>query len=74
MVLVMSETVVCCELCGKPLIKRKPNGLWHFVFGRCVDGDRPAVDMVIHGNVRLRCWRSGCGCWNTLNFLPKDGK
>ena len=67
----MDEITVVCKNCGRPLIRRQGNGIWHFVFGRQVGGNRPAVDMLIHGNIKLRCWRSDCGHVNTLNFLPK---
>lgn len=71
MVLNMKETPICCQSCGRPIIRRLPNGVWHFVFGRQVDGDRSAVDMYIHGNIKIRCWRKDCGFLNTLNYFPK---
>ena len=67
----MEEIVIVCKQCGKAIIRRQPNGIWHFVFGRQVGGNRPAVDMLVHGNIKLKCWRSECGYTNTLNFLPK---
>jgi hypothetical protein len=67
----MEENVVLCANCGKPLIKRLPNGLWHFVFGRQIGGNRPAIDMFVQGNIHLRCWRSECGFLNKLNYFPK---
>jgi hypothetical protein len=64
-----------CEKCGKKLIERDENGLWHFVFGKYRDeegnilGVAP-VDMYIYGSVKLKCLRRGCDCWNVLNFFP----
>jgi hypothetical protein len=67
-----------CSICGKLLIERLPNGLWHFVFGKRPDekGDFIfPVEMMIHGSVRMRCLRRSCRVkhpehWNTLNFFP----
>jgi hypothetical protein len=67
----MKEITVTCQSCGRPLIKRLPNGVWHFMFGRQVSGDRPAVDLYVQGNMKIRCWRTDCGFFNTLNYFPK---
>lgn len=64
-----------CEKCGKKLIERRENGLWHFVFGKQKDeegnlvGIAP-VEMFIYGSVKLRCLRRGCEHWNVLNHFP----
>jgi hypothetical protein len=64
-----------CEKCGKKLIERKENGLWHFIFGKDRDKEgnligRPPVEIYIYGSIKIRCLRRGCGQWNVLNFLP----
>jgi hypothetical protein len=73
-----------CELCGKRLIERLPNGLWSFLFGRPTpeDKDNPTlmeqivpVHMLIHGSIKIRCLRKSCRLknpdhWNVLNFFP----
>ncbi len=66
-----NKKFVCCEKCGKRLIERMDNGLWHFVFGKSPDGQNfVPVDMYIHGNVKIKCLRRSCGHWNVLNFFP----
>lgn len=66
-----------CVECQKPILERLPNGLWRFKFGRknrkSGDGNEItdwAVDMYIHGSVKIRCFRNGCLHWNTFNFFP----
>ena len=57
-----------CEKCGKNLIQRLPNGLFHFKFGKNEDGKTP-VDIKIHGNIQMRCLRGSCGHTQTINFF-----
>jgi len=66
-----------CEKCKRPLLERLSNGLWRFKFGRKNKRDAEnkeitdwAVDMYIHGSVRIRCFRNGCLHWNIFNFFP----
>ena len=73
-----------CEVCGKRLIERLPNGLWSFSFGRPSPEDRnnptlmeliAPVRMLIHGSIKIKCLRKSCRLkypehWNTLNFFP----
>lgn len=64
-----------CEKCGKKLIYRKDNGLWHFAFGKVKDeGGKPTgespVEMYIHGSIKIKCLRRECGHWNILNHFP----
>lgn len=66
-----------CEKCGKKLIERQENGLFHFVFGRKKDGDGILrnfcpVEMKIHGSVQMRCLARDCGHWNTFNYFPQS--
>jgi hypothetical protein len=69
---------VTCEMCGKRLIERKANGMWHFAFGRCRDengiltGQVP-VDIYIYGSLKIKCLRRRCGHWNVLNYFPFAG-
>jgi len=66
----IKKTFIYCEKCGKKLIERLPNGMWHFLFGkRNTNGPSP-VEMYIHGSVRIKCIRRTCGHWNTLNYFP----
>ena len=65
------STPVPCEKCGKRLIDRLPNGLWHFRFGKSEEaGKQPPVDMIIHGSIQMPCLRKSCRHINTLTFLP----
>lgn len=66
---------IACEKCGKRLIERQQNGIWHFVFGKQRDGDgnlsrRAPVDIYIYGSLKLTCFRRDCGHVNVLNHLP----
>lgn len=77
-----------CELCGKKLIERLPNGLWDFSFGRPApeDRDNPTpieriapVRMMVHGSIRMKCLKKSCRLknpnhWNVLNFFPNTEK
>lgn len=70
----------CCSLCGKKLIRRLPNGLFQFMFGKMKDenggltGESPVV-MEIHGSLRMKCIKKKCrdknpDHWNVFDFLP----
>jgi DNA-directed RNA polymerase subunit RPC12/RpoP len=60
-----------CKTCGKILIERMPNGLFRFIFGKSDRSTRrPPVELMIHGNVKMRCLRCSCDAWNTFNLLP----
>ena len=67
---------VICEKCGKRLLRRKPNGMFSFKFGkRKDDSGLPVVDMEIFGSIRVKCWGSHgngkrCDHENILNLLP----
>jgi len=62
---------VYCSKCGRRLIERLPNGLWRFRFGRNPEdpGD-PPVEILIHGNIKIKCFRKSCKHFNTLNYFP----
>ena len=67
----MERNFILCEKCGKKLIERQPNGLYHFVFGRNLsDPGNPPVDLLIHGNLKIKCLRRTCGHINVLNYFP----
>ena len=65
-----------CEKCGKRLVKRYPNGIFHFSFGRVKDDEgkivpfEHAVDIKIYGSLEMRCFRKDCKHINIINFLP----
>jgi len=61
---------VVCEKCKKRLIERLPNGLWRFRFGKRPGKENAIVEMLIHGSLKIRCFRDYCGHINTLNYLP----
>ena len=71
----MSKTFVRCEMCGKKLIERKPNGLWYFLFGRRTDKDGnevSPVEIYIHGSLKMKCIRRTCEHWNILHYFPNQ--
>jgi len=59
-----------CDVCGKNIIERLPNGLFRFMFGKKGEEDFPPVEILIHGNIKMRCLRRSCKEWNVFNFLP----
>jgi hypothetical protein len=64
-------TFYTCKECGKILIERLDNGLFKFMFGKQSKSTRrPPVEMIIHGNIKMRCLRRNCPAWNVFNFLP----
>jgi len=68
------KNFVYCEKCGRILIERLPNGLWKFAFGKSKDehGKKktPPVEMLIHGDIKIKCFRNSCGHWNMLTHVP----
>ena len=65
------NTFIVCERCGKKLIERMPNGVFHFIFGKPGEGRTEApVDLYIQGNIKIRCIRRTCGHWQILSYLP----
>lgn len=71
----MNGGFFCCERCGKKLIKRLSNGLWHFVYGgkpwkEGKAGKRTPVNLYIHGSLRMQCLSDSCGHWNVLHYFP----
>lgn len=63
---------ISCEVCGKKLIERKPNGIFHFMFGRSKVGS--IVDIEIYGSVKMVCSRRSCRHVNIFNYFPKTGE
>ena len=56
-------------------MQRLPNGLWYFCFGKNPDGSGiTPVEMLIQGNVKMKCIRRSCQHWNVLTFLPPKWK
>lgn len=68
---------VVCEICGKRLLKRTKDGMWHFKFGRFKDdsgqfiGETP-VELKIAGQVLMKCLVRNCGHQNMITNLPFD--
>ena len=58
-----------CQYCGKKILRRKPNGLFVFKFGRNNNGEN-VVEMEIFGSVKIRCFRDNCRAWNQFDFFP----
>ncbi len=61
---------VKCKKCNKKLLERLPNGMWIFKFGKR-NGNKPVVEMQIHGSIRMQCLRRSCQHWNQLNYFPE---
>lgn len=60
-----------CEKCGRKLIERTSDGLFHFVFGKNPSNPgNPPVDIWIHGNLKIKCFRRTCEHINVLNYFP----
>ena len=68
----VKSAFITCEKCGKKLIERQSNGLWHFIFGKPKDngGNFVPVEMFIQGNIKMKCLRRTCDHWQTLNYFP----
>ena len=60
---------VCCENCGKKLLKRKPNGVFVFKFGRN-SKQEDVVSLEIFGSIRMKCFRENCKHINVINLFP----
>lgn len=69
------KSFMVCEKCGKRVIERQPNGMFHFIFGKKKDKDGNLlmfcpVEIFIHGSIKIRCLSRTCGHWNTYNYFP----
>jgi len=62
--------IIYCEKCGKKLIERHPNGIWHFQFGK-PRASGPVVNMEIHGSLKITCLRRSCRHVNILHYFPE---
>ena len=69
-----NEIYLYCQFCGKKLIKRLPNGNFKFEFGKRADNEIPAVEMIIKGNINLRCIKRSCKEWNEFTLFPPSFK
>lgn len=78
---IKKKMMFTCSACGKVLIERKKNGLWHFVFGKGFSDNENnvfiPVEMFIQGNIKMRCLRRSCrkqnpNHWNSFNFWPNS--
>lgn len=66
----VKKSYVSCEKCGKRLIGRLPSGVFEFLFGGTDDQGFYAVDIRIHGSIKMRCLRKSCRHLNIVHFLP----
>lgn len=64
---------VLCENCGKKLLKRKPNGVFVFKFGRNHE-QRDVVHIEVMGSMKVKCFRSSCEHMNVIQFFPDSFK
>ena len=69
------KTFLVCEKCGKKLIKRMPNGILYFIFGRRKDRlgvyrDYCPVELYIHGSIKIKCLSRDCDHFTIINFFP----
>lgn len=64
-----NASFVHCAKCGKKLLNRLPNGTWQFRFGKR-EGSDPAIEMEIHGSIRMICIRRSCRHPNVFNYFP----
>lgn len=69
----MKKNFFRCDVCGKKLIEKLPNGLWKFVFGRNMDGVGSApVEMLIKGSVKMCCLKRSCDNVIILPYYPNS--
>ena len=85
----MDKGFLLCSKCGKKILRRKPNGLFAFAFGRwnreekvTVDGKETSLGAIVQielfGSIRIKCFRWLCRLkhpnhWNEFTFFPKPG-
>lgn len=65
--------IIKCEKCNKILMERSPNGIFKFKFGKMSSVGNMMefiIDMEIHGNIKMVCFRKTCRHINVINFLP----
>jgi len=65
----MEDNWIYCEKCGKKLLRRKPNGVFTFKFGRNSKKEN-VIELEIFGSIRMKCFREDCQYVNVINFFP----
>lgn len=60
---------VYCEVCGKKLLRRKPNGVFVFKFGKN-SNQESVVNLEIFGSIRMVCFRDDCRHVNDIPLFP----
>lgn len=60
---------VICEKCGKKLLRRKPNGVFVFKFGRNSTGE-DVVHLEMFGSIKMKCFRENCQHVNIVTLFP----
>lgn len=63
------ESWVYCAQCGKRLLKRKPNGVFHLKFGKN-NQNEAVIDLKIFGTIQIKCFREQCQYVNTFTLFP----
>lgn len=66
----MEEKFIMCPHCGRKLLARQANGIWHFVFGKPRRGGFVPVEIFVHGSMKIKCFRRDCGKFVVLNYFP----
>ena len=67
----LKPSFITCEKCGKRLIERQRNGIFHFMFGKPKNETTfVPVDIFIQGNIKIKCTRRSCNHWQILSYLP----
>lgn len=60
---------IFCEKCGKKLLRRKPNGIFVFKFGKN-NNQENVVHIEIFGSIKMKCFREDCQYENIISFFP----
>jgi len=65
-----------CERCGKRLLRRLPNGLFEFEYGRARNNPQALarVRIRIYGDIQMHCLNVNCNCVSEFNMLPVPPK
>lgn len=60
---------IYCENCGKKLLRRKPNGIFTFKFGKNSTGG-DVVHLEMFGSLKMKCFRENCQHVNIITLFP----
>lgn len=62
---------VLCEKCGKKLLRRKPNGVFVFKFGKNAHYES-VIHIEMFGSIKMTCFRDDCRHVNILSLFPTE--